>query len=256
MATSFLLGSRLSQPHHPIIQPVSSSVSFFPLSSDFYLLDRRSDSCIVDTSTAVYQCPYQSTFVPSRFIADPASIFQATIHLDKGSSTVLIGQLGSTIPPAQMAASTFSLRCPTSPSFSLYNQTMRRKKEKKNGKQRDNHSRISPTNHLPPHQTGPILALASLILIGGACLLVFFVILAGAVDSNPVNQIFFLEADTSSIPGAPSLSRWTLWNICTVNENGRNLCPAARPAFPLNPPDSSNFGTTERVPDAFLGYVQ
>lgn len=97
----------------------------------------------------------------------------------------------------------------------------------------------------------PIFALASLVLIAGACVLTFFVLLAGAVNGNPVNQFYFLQADTSAISGAPSLSRWTLWNVCSVDANGRNVCPGANPAYPFDP--QSNLGTTNNLPADFIG---
>ncbi|MCJ1226129.1 hypothetical protein MMC12_002778 [Toensbergia leucococca] len=99
----------------------------------------------------------------------------------------------------------------------------------------------------------PWIALTSLVLIAGACLLIFLVLLAGAVDGNPVNQIYFLQADTSAIPGAAPLSRWTFWNICSVTTNGRNMCGKVHPAFPLDPPSDRNFDTTKGVDAAFIG---
>ncbi len=102
---------------------------------------------------------------------------------------------------------------------------------------------------------GPGIAFVSLFLTAGACLLLFLVILAGAISSNPVNQIYFLQADTSEIEGALPISRWTLWNICGVDDSGRNNnCGAVKPAFPFNP--QSNFpDVTEGIPDGFLGCV-
>ncbi|MCJ1410549.1 hypothetical protein MMC19_004635 [Ptychographa xylographoides] len=97
----------------------------------------------------------------------------------------------------------------------------------------------------------PIFAFLSLIFIAGGCLLIFLVVLAGAVNSNPVNQIYFLQADTSAISGAPPLSRWTLWNTCPVDANSRDACGAVHPAFPFDP--QTNFGSTKGVPAAFLG---
>ncbi|MCJ1356483.1 MAG: hypothetical protein MMC33_006478 [Icmadophila ericetorum] len=97
----------------------------------------------------------------------------------------------------------------------------------------------------------PIFALVSLILIAGACLLIFLTLLAGAVDHKPTSMIYFLQADTSNIPGAPALSRWTFWNTCSVNANGGNVCGKVHPAYPFNPP--SNFGTTKNIAAAFIG---
>ncbi|KAL9010440.1 MAG: hypothetical protein Q9173_004622 [Seirophora scorigena] len=75
----------------------------------------------------------------------------------------------------------------------------------------------------------PALAFVSLILIAGAILLILFTLLGGAVGGNPVNQFYFLEADTSGLGNAAANSRWTFWNACGVVD-GRNDCPGARPA--------------------------
>ncbi|OJD26116.1 hypothetical protein ACJ73_02503 [Blastomyces percursus] len=77
-------------------------------------------------------------------------------------------------------------------------------------------------------------------------------LIGGAKDTNPLNRTWFLEADTSRIPGAPDVSRWTFWNICGVVD-GRNDCPGTSAAFPLDPPSDRNFGTTEGVPPEFIG---
>ncbi|MCJ1485995.1 hypothetical protein MMC06_006171 [Schaereria dolodes] len=98
----------------------------------------------------------------------------------------------------------------------------------------------------------PYFAFLSLFLIAGACLLILLTLLAGAVDHNPISKIYFLQADTSAIPGAPSISRWTFWNICSVGPGG-NVCPKVHPAFPLDPPSGRNFGTTKGVDAAFIG---
>ncbi|MCJ1319056.1 hypothetical protein MMC15_004389 [Xylographa vitiligo] len=99
----------------------------------------------------------------------------------------------------------------------------------------------------------PVFASVSLILIAGACVLIFLVLLAGAVNSNPVNTIYFLQADTSGISGAPAQSRWTLWNVCSVGADGADVCPKVSAAYPFDP--QNNFGTTKGVPAAFQGRV-
>ncbi|KAI4091301.1 MAG: hypothetical protein LQ344_004160 [Seirophora lacunosa] len=70
----------------------------------------------------------------------------------------------------------------------------------------------------------PALAFVSLILIAGAILLILFTLLGGAVGGNPVNQFYFLQADTSGLGNAAANSRWTFWNACGVVD-GRNDCP-------------------------------
>ena len=99
---------------------------------------------------------------------------------------------------------------------------------------------------------GTPLTLVSLILIMGALLLMLLTILGGSIGKNPTNQFYYLEADTSNIPGAAALTRWTTWNACGVTE-GRNVCPGVHPAYAFDPP--RNFGTDEGVPPQFLGYA-
>ena len=98
---------------------------------------------------------------------------------------------------------------------------------------------------------GPFFAIISLVLTAGAALLIFLVLLAGAVNGFPENGIYFLEAETSNIPGAKSISRWTLWNVCGDN-NGNNVnCGPLNAAFPFDP--QSNFGSQKNVPSGFIG---
>lgn len=96
----------------------------------------------------------------------------------------------------------------------------------------------------------PILGFASIILILGALLLMLLTLIGGSVGHNPINKFYFLEADTSQIPGAAPLTRWTFWNACTVI-NGRDDCPKVHPAYPFDPP--RNFGTSSGVPQQFIG---
>lgn len=95
----------------------------------------------------------------------------------------------------------------------------------------------------------PPLAILSLFFTAGAILLMFFVVLGGTRDRTPLDDIYFLRANTG-IAGAPETSRWTLWNVCGT-ENGRNSCDSVRPAYPFDPP--RNFGTNENVPSQFIG---
>jgi hypothetical protein len=87
--------------------------------------------------------------------------------------------------------------------------------------------------------------ISSVALIG-AGLLLFFNILCGASTSTPLNQWYWLEAQTESIPGAQANTRWTNYNSCGVS-NGKNVdCSSSSAAYPMSP--VSNFGTTEGVP--------
>ncbi|KAI0426930.1 SUR7/PalI family-domain-containing protein [Xylaria sp. FL1042] len=58
------------------------------------------------------------------------------------------------------------------------------------------------------------LAPLSLIFLGGATVLLFFVVLSGVTRTSPLRQTYFLSADTSGITGARSVSQWTYFRIC------------------------------------------
>jgi SUR7/PalI family len=107
-------------------------------------------------------------------------------------------------------------------------------------------------NTILTSHAGSFFAFISLIFTAGALLLMLFIFLAGAIDHSPINKFYFLEASTGNIPGAPAVSRWTFWNICSVS-NGRNVCGNVHPAFPLDPPSHRNFNTTVNVPKQFIG---
>jgi hypothetical protein len=62
------------------------------------------------------------------------------------------------------------------------------------------------------------LGIASLILIAGSLVFMFFVILSGVTNSTPLNKTYFLRADTSSIAGAGrAISQWTFFYVCGAN---------------------------------------
>jgi len=101
-----------------------------------------------------------------------------------------------------------------------------------------------------------IFPFVSLILVAGGLLLMFLILLAGAIDDAPVNKFYFLQADTAGIPTAPAVSRWSYWNVCGV-QNGRTVCgkqnfSKVHPAFPLDPASHRNFDTTVHVPPNFI----
>ncbi|KAI1277278.1 SUR7/PalI family-domain-containing protein [Xylaria sp. FL0933] len=58
------------------------------------------------------------------------------------------------------------------------------------------------------------LAPLSLIFLGGATVLLFFVVLSGITRTSPLRQTYFLSADTSGITGARAVSQWTFFRIC------------------------------------------
>ncbi|KIV88124.1 hypothetical protein PV10_09048 [Exophiala mesophila] len=103
-----------------------------------------------------------------------------------------------------------------------------------------------------------IFSLVSLILVAGGVLFMIFILLAGAIDGSPVNRWYLLEADTSAIPGAPPLSRWTYWNVCGV-QDGVTACgdedySDVHPAYPLDPASHRTFDTEVGVPQNFLDH--
>ncbi|EME38935.1 hypothetical protein DOTSEDRAFT_75589 [Dothistroma septosporum NZE10] len=102
----------------------------------------------------------------------------------------------------------------------------------------------------------PILGLVAIVLLAGGIVLQFLVILSG-LNSTPLNQIYFLQADTNGITnGNDQLrnpARWTYLDICGVGANGHNAdCTSTRAALPFDP--VRNFGTTTGVPDAFVNH--
>lgn len=104
--------------------------------------------------------------------------------------------------------------------------------------------------------TRPILALGSLVLVAAGLLFQFLTILTGGVNSSPLNKFYFLQASTNGIPNARDPSRWTFFAICGADPStGHNTnCGASVPALPFDPP--RNFGTTENVPEQFIGTHQ
>lgn len=96
---------------------------------------------------------------------------------------------------------------------------------------------------------GGIMGTVSLILIAGALVLMFFVILSGVTDTTPLNKTYFLRADTSSIPGARAISQWTYFYVCG---EGNTNCGSPVPALPFG---YAWVGDSTGVPASLLGYV-
>lgn len=99
------------------------------------------------------------------------------------------------------------------------------------------------------------MSIVSLLLIAGAIVMTFFIVLSGSHVGNPENQVYFLQADTGSISNANSAyrnpARWTYLALCGV-QNGKNAnCNPTHAAFPFSP--ARNFDTTQGVPSAFIG---
>lgn len=75
-----------------------------------------------------------------------------------------------------------------------------------------------------------IMGTVSLILIAGAIVLMFFVILSGVTNTTPLNKTYFLRADTSSITGARPISQWTYFYVCG---DGNSDCGSPVPDLPF-----------------------
>ena len=96
--------------------------------------------------------------------------------------------------------------------------------------------------------TGSGMGIASLILIAGACVLLFFVILSGVTDSTPLNKTFFLSADTSTIAGSGrATSRWTYFYVCG---DGNTDCGKPIPALPFG---AAWVGGSAGAPSSLVG---
>ncbi|ODQ62358.1 hypothetical protein WICANDRAFT_24853, partial [Wickerhamomyces anomalus NRRL Y-366-8] len=80
-------------------------------------------------------------------------------------------------------------------------------------------------------------------------LLLILIVLSGSIDHFPINKFYWIEADTSGMGNAPSLSRWTFWGLAS-EQNGKNSKETLSPAYPFSPVD--NFDTTENVPSDFV----
>lgn len=89
----------------------------------------------------------------------------------------------------------------------------------------------------------------SLLLIALSILFMFFVILGGVSSKTPFNKTYFLEADTSKIPGARPISRWTYFYVCG---EGNNNCGSAVPALPVG---YAWLGGSSEAPPALVGYA-
>lgn len=103
---------------------------------------------------------------------------------------------------------------------------------------------------LPANQhalTDPSLGLVALIFLAGAITMLFFVILSGTTRTSPLDNTYFLQADTSGITGARDVSRWTYFYICGP---GNQNCTKASPAMPFGHAWADN---ADNIPDGLGG---
>lgn len=75
-----------------------------------------------------------------------------------------------------------------------------------------------------------ILAPLSLIFLAGAIVMMVFVILSGVRGTSPLDDTYFLRADTSGITGARDTSQWTYFYVCSP---GNVNCGGAWPDPPV-----------------------
>ena len=92
-----------------------------------------------------------------------------------------------------------------------------------------------------------ISTILNIFLLAGTCLLLLLIILSGASDNFPLNDLYWIKADTSLISGAPNMAAWTFWGVC--EEKDFSKCTLG-PAYPISPKD--NFDTTNNVPEDFI----
>jgi len=81
------------------------------------------------------------------------------------------------------------------------------------------------------------LGFVSWILLCGALVMMWFVILSGVTNTTPLNKTYFLQANTSSIAGARPISQWTYFFICGA---GNQDCGSAHPDIPFGAAWSGN----------------
>lgn len=96
-----------------------------------------------------------------------------------------------------------------------------------------------------------LVLLVAFPMLTSAIVLLFFILLAGTKDTTPLNEFFWFQANTSKIPGAPEVSRWTLYGICGVNSDGKNFnCTKSVADFAFQPDVTWN--THTGVPNDFI----
>ncbi|KAI1855371.1 hypothetical protein JX265_006487 [Neoarthrinium moseri] len=74
------------------------------------------------------------------------------------------------------------------------------------------------------------LSLLSMVFLAGSIVMMFFVILAGVSNTTPLNNTYFLSADTRGISGARDRTQWTYFYMCSP---GNVDCGGAWPAPPF-----------------------
>jgi len=91
------------------------------------------------------------------------------------------------------------------------------------------------------------LGLISMVFLAGSLAMIFLVVLAGVTATPPLNNTYFLQADTAGITGARGISQWTYFYVCG---DGNTDCGGAVPAPPFGYAWSGN---AANVPDDLMG---
>lgn len=95
-----------------------------------------------------------------------------------------------------------------------------------------------------------IFRLGTLLFLAGNTLLLILIIISGATNSYPISSFYWVQGDTSGIPNAPDLTRWTFWGACS-RQDDQTICRGnLSPGYPISPVD--NFGTNINVPGPFI----
>jgi hypothetical protein len=93
------------------------------------------------------------------------------------------------------------------------------------------------------------LGLVGLVFLAGSLVMLFFVILSAVTTTAPLNDTYFLRANTSGISGARDITQWTYFYICgdaNTNCSGAAPDPALGSAWdgdPANPPPAELLGS-------------
>lgn len=95
-----------------------------------------------------------------------------------------------------------------------------------------------------------ILRFSTVIFFAGNVLLLILIIISGGSNSYPISRFYWVEGDTSGIPHASNLTRWTYWGACSRSDGHTHCGGTLGPAYPISPVD--NFGTETNVPHKFI----
>ncbi|EDO18355.1 hypothetical protein Kpol_1013p26 [Vanderwaltozyma polyspora DSM 70294] len=92
--------------------------------------------------------------------------------------------------------------------------------------------------------------LLTLLFLAGNTLCLILIIISGSTNSFPIDKFYWVEGNTSGIPNAPDITRWTFWGVCSKIDDRTYCQDYLSPASPISPVD--NFHTRENVPERFI----